>query len=100
MDPGRAIRQALEAALPLSNFSEAGQRTPPSPGGSWRLNLNRCGGKTNLQFSQWRPSQTPRPAFHVPEDFGVVTFSPASKGGGTAVEPMPYGAVKRQVAPD
>ena len=90
----------LEAAIPLQNFSEAGQRTPPGAGDSWRLNLNRCGGKTNPQYSQWRPSQTPKAAFHVPEDFGVVTFSSDSMGGDTAVESIPYGTVKSRSASD
>ena len=44
-------------------------------GDVWHLNLNRLGGKTNPQHSQWSPSKTDRPAFHVPRDFGRVVFS-------------------------
>lgn len=65
----------LEAAIPFENFAPSGQRTPPEPGDVWRLNLNRLGGNTNVQHSQWSASRTERPSFHVPEDFGRVFFS-------------------------
>lgn len=64
----------LEAAIPLSNFAKVAKNTPPKSGEIWHLNLNRLGGKTNPQHSQWSPSQTPDPQFHVPEDFGRVVF--------------------------
>ena len=65
----------LEAAIPWINFARVAKRTPPNSGDVWRLNLNRLGGKTNPQHSQWSPSKTERPAFHVPKDFGEVIFS-------------------------
>ena len=65
----------LEAAIPFRNFKEVAKHTPPEPGDEWRLNLNRLGGKTNPQYSQWSPSQTDHPQFHSPDDFGRVTFS-------------------------
>jgi hypothetical protein len=65
----------LEAAIPLSAFAHVTKRTPPEPGDKWRLNLNRLGGETNQQYSQWSPSSTPKPQFHSPKDFGIVTFS-------------------------
>ncbi|NKB72402.1 MAG: hypothetical protein GKR89_35445 [Candidatus Latescibacteria bacterium] len=65
----------LEAALPWSNFAATAKHTPPQPGDEWNLNLNRLGGRTNSQFSQWSPSQTERPNFHAPKDFGRVLFS-------------------------
>lgn len=65
----------LEAAIPFANFAPVARNTPPLPGDVWYLNLNRLGGNTNPQFSQWSGSRTDRPAFHVPEDFGRVTFS-------------------------
>lgn len=65
----------LEAAIPFSNFTKVAKNTPPAPGDIWHLNLNRLGGKTNRQHSQWSASQTPGPSFHVPEDFGRVMFS-------------------------
>ena len=64
----------LEAAIPFNNFTNIANNTPPQPGEMWHLNLNRLGGKTNRQFSQWSPSQTPKPQFHAPQDFGRVTF--------------------------
>jgi hypothetical protein len=65
----------LEAAIPLESFAGVAQHTPPKSGDVWRLNLNRLGGTTNQQFSQWSPSSTPVPQFHAPKDFGRVTFS-------------------------
>lgn len=65
----------LEAAIPFTNFNLVARNTPPEPGDVWHLNLNRLGGNTNQQFSQWSASQTPKPSYHVPEDFGRVTFS-------------------------
>ena len=65
----------LEAAIPLTNFSSVARHTPPRPGDVWHLNLNRLGGKTNPQFSQWSPSKTEKPQFHAPDDFGRVVFT-------------------------
>ncbi len=64
----------LEAAIPFSNFAKVAKNTPPKLGEIWHLNLNRLGGKTNLQHSQWSASQTPKPQFHAPQDFGRVAF--------------------------
>ncbi len=64
----------LEAGIPLSNFANIAKNIPPKPGDIWHLNLNRLGGQTNRQYSQWSPSKTPKPQFHAPEDFGRVTF--------------------------
>lgn len=70
----------LEAAIPFENFAAVAKAVPPKAGQVWHLNLNRLGGKTNQQHSQWSPSQTPRPAFHVPKDFGRVIFSASNAG--------------------
>jgi Carbohydrate-binding family 9 len=64
----------LEAAIPLKNFAGVAANIPPKPGDVWHLNLNRLGGKTNPQFSQWSPSRTKLPQFHAPRDFGRVVF--------------------------
>jgi hypothetical protein len=64
----------LEAAIPLANFRTVARHTPPQPGDVWLLNLNRLGGKTNPQHSQWSPGQTDRPNFHAPQYFGRVNF--------------------------
>ena len=68
----------LEVAIPLVNFSEVAKNTPPKPGDVWHMGLNRLGGKTNQQYSQWAPSTTPKPQFHAPDDFGRVIFSEAA----------------------
>ena len=65
----------LEAAIPFANFAHVAVHTPPKTGDIWHLNLNRLGGKTNEQFSQWSGSRTPEPQFHSPDDFGRVVFS-------------------------
>jgi hypothetical protein len=65
----------IELAIPLRNFSFDAAHTPPHAGDVWRLNLNRCGGQTNLQFSSWSPIGTEKPSFHSPDYFGYVTFS-------------------------
>ena len=65
----------LEAAIPFAAFSEVAKHTPPEPGDEWRLNLNRLGGKSNFQYSQWSPSTTEEVGFHAPQFFGRVTFT-------------------------
>jgi len=64
----------LELAIPFKNFEKDAAHTPPQKGDTWRLNLNRCGGKTNAQYSTWSPVKSDRPNFHVPESFGWVRF--------------------------
>lgn len=65
----------LEVAIPFANFAQVTGRSHPNDGDIWHLNLNRLGGKTNPQHSQWSPGTTATPAFHVPDTFGRVTFS-------------------------
>ena len=65
----------LEAAIPFENFKHVARNTPPRPGDVWHVNLNRLGGKTNPQHSQWSPGRSPKPAFHVPREFGRMLFS-------------------------
>ncbi len=48
---------------------------PPKDGQVIYVGLHRCGGKTNPQYSQWSPSQTDKPSFHQPQNFGKVIFS-------------------------
>jgi len=70
----------IEVAIRFSDYPELSKRTAPVSGDMWRVGLNRCGGKTNPQFSQWSPSQTDRPNFHVPDDFGRIVFSDLPAG--------------------
>jgi hypothetical protein len=60
--------------VPLSNFARDAAHTPPLDGDTWRLNLNRLGGKTNPQSSTWSPIAPPARSFHTPEAFGWVRF--------------------------
>lgn len=64
----------LEVAIPLKIFANDAAHTPPRDGDTWRLNLNRAGGKTNAQYSTWAPVKTEKPNFHVPEAFGEARF--------------------------
>lgn len=65
----------LEVALRFSDYPELFNARAPKDGDMWRVALNRCGGKTNPQNSQWSPSQTPTHNFHAPDDFGKLVFS-------------------------
>ncbi|HUT63162.1 MAG TPA: carbohydrate-binding family 9-like protein [Anaerolineae bacterium] len=65
----------LEFSIPFTHFEEFGASFPPRDGQVIYVGLHRCGGKTNAQYSQWAPSQTEKPNFHRPQDFGKVTFS-------------------------
>jgi len=65
----------IEMAVRFSDYPELSKRKKPIDGDMWKVGLNRCGGKTNPQHSQWSPSQTPKHNFHRPEDFGKIIFS-------------------------
>lgn len=65
----------LEVAIPFANFAHVTGKPRPIDGDVWHLNLNRLGGKTNKQYSQWSPGTTAQPAFHAPDTFGRVKFS-------------------------
>jgi len=65
----------IEAAIRFSDYTELFDGFTPEDGDMWRVGLNRLGGKTNNLHSQWSPSQTEKPNFHRPEDFGKVIFS-------------------------
>jgi len=65
----------LEFSVPYRHFEGFGATFPPKDGQVVYIGLHRCGGKTNPQYSQWAPSQTPKPSYHQPQDFGKVTFS-------------------------
>jgi len=64
-----------EVAIPLKNFAKYMPQLPPKAGSHWNLNLNRHGGPTNMQYSQWSRADTPNPSFHTPHRFGKVIFS-------------------------
>jgi hypothetical protein len=65
----------LEVAIRFTDYPEIPRsHLVPQAGDMWRINLNRCGGKTNLQYSQWSPSPTAQPQFHSPDDFGQIYF--------------------------
>lgn len=65
----------IEVAIRFSDYPELSKRTAHIAGDIWRIGLNRCGGKTNPQYSQWSPAQTPKPNFHAFQYFGRIIFS-------------------------
>ena len=65
----------VEVAIPLKNFARFAKEIPPRAGTTMRVNLNRSGGKTNAQYSQWSRGNTPTPSFHTPDRFGHMIFS-------------------------
>ena len=67
----------IEIAVRFSDYTEAYDGSTPKDGDMWRVALNRCGGKTNPQYSQWSPAQTPKPDLHSRggKDFGKIIFS-------------------------
>jgi Carbohydrate-binding family 9 len=74
-DADRDESWTLEVAIPFKAYRRSLPNVFPKPGDTWRLNLNRCGAKTNEQFSQWAPGTGKEPQFHAPRDFGLVHFS-------------------------
>jgi hypothetical protein len=65
----------IEMAVRFSDYPELSKRPAPIQGDMWRVGLNRCGGKTNPQDSQWSPELGAKPSFHRPNYFGKIFFS-------------------------
>ncbi|GAF71687.1 unnamed protein product, partial [marine sediment metagenome] len=64
----------IEMAIRFSDYTELFDGSTPEDGDMWKIGLNRLGGKTNPQHSQWSPSKSEKPNFHRPEDFGKIFF--------------------------
>lgn len=77
-DTDRDESWTCEVAIPLKNFARHMPQLPPAPGSHWNLNLNRHGGQTNPQYSQWSRADTQTPSFHTPHRFGKAVFSTRS----------------------
>lgn len=65
----------VEVAISWRNFAGYAKAVPPRAGAAMRVNLNRHGGKTNRQYSQWASGGTPTPSFHTPDRFGRVVLA-------------------------
>jgi alpha-galactosidase len=62
-----------EVSIPMKSL-EARVET----GAVWRVNFYRVEGAAEPRFySAWRPTNTPKPNFHVPEAYGKLVFVPA-----------------------
>ena len=64
----------LEVRIAFASFEGVAQSIPPNNGDEWRLNLNRLGGETNNEKSQWNAGDLDKPSFHAPDYFGRVYF--------------------------
>ena len=64
----------LEVRISFASFEGVAKNIPPNDGDEWRLNLNRLGGETNNQKSQWSKGDPGKPSFHAPDYFGRVIF--------------------------
>jgi len=50
----------------------------PREGTQWRANLYKCGDHTSHpHWLTWSPVNRPKPDFHAPEGFGILTFAEA-----------------------
>jgi len=59
-----------EIALPIRTITPTFE-----PNADWRVNFFRVEGATEPRFySSWRPTNTAKPSFHVPEAFGKLSF--------------------------
>ncbi|MEQ8788928.1 MAG: carbohydrate-binding family 9-like protein [Pirellulaceae bacterium] len=93
-DDDEDLGWTLEVAIPWENFAGVARRLPPLAHDRWRLNLNRCGGDTNPQYSQWSPSMTTKPDFHRLESFGEIVFS-NELAGATLAPQRPFRRQRR-----
>lgn len=73
-DTDRDESWTVEIAIPWQNFKAHLKHFPPRTGDVFRGNLNRHGGDTNMQYSQWSHGGTPKPSFHTPGRFGIFTL--------------------------
>ena len=64
----------LEVRIAFASFEGVAKSIPPNDGDEWRLNLNRLGGETNNEKSQWNAGDPDEPSFHAPDYFGRVFF--------------------------
>lgn len=94
----------VEAAIPWAAFTapDADEAPRPQPGTVWGFNINRHGGTTNPQYSQWSASDTPKPSFHVPHRWGRGTFvdSAATLGAAPGQNHPAQEAVRRMTLAD
>ncbi len=65
----------VECRVPFEVLAPYGAWTRPEPGTRWRGNLYKCADATSEpHWLTWSPMVWPRPNFHLPEQFGVLTF--------------------------
>ena len=79
----------LEVAIPFKAYRRSLPNVFPKPGDVWRLNLNRCGGKTNEQFSQSVAGNRKRAAVSYAARFRHCHFS---------AEKMPFSKLRQEVS--
>jgi hypothetical protein len=68
-----ASEKVWTAILAIPIKSVTSKFDPQQP---WRANFFRCEGRDpNRAYLSWRPTNTPEPNFHVPQQFGSLQFA-------------------------
>jgi hypothetical protein len=66
----------VEARVPLDMLAPYTDITRPAAGARWRANFYKCGdGTSHPHWLTWSPVQAPSPNFHIPDQFGLLTFA-------------------------
>lgn len=69
------VTWCVECRIPLAILDAHRPVIRPAPGATWRANLYKCGDNTSHpHWLTWSLVVRPKPAFHVPEQFGRLTF--------------------------
>lgn len=69
------LRWTLEARIPFKLLQKIHRFPAPVPGTVWRGNFYKCGDATSRpHWLTWAKVHQPTPAFHIPKDFGKLTF--------------------------
>ncbi len=65
----------VECRVPFGVLGPYREIARPKPGDTWRGNLYKCADNTSHpHWLTWSPIERPRPDFHVPDQFGMLTF--------------------------
>ncbi|MCX6971815.1 MAG: carbohydrate-binding family 9-like protein [Verrucomicrobia bacterium] len=69
------LHWTLEARIPFTLLQKIHRFPAPEPGTVWRGNFYKCADRTSRpHWLTWAKVHNPTPAFHIPKDFGKLTF--------------------------
>ena len=70
------VTWVVEYRIPIYILEKYANVTRPALGAVWRANFYKCGDKTSHpHWLTWSPVDNPTPDFHLPEYFGVLSFT-------------------------